>query len=95
IVFVGGRAHKLDRIDFGIPQGTYDGAPWNFSSNDGRFEMTFEPIIDRAATFDVGVLRSIQHQVFGKFSGTVILDDGTSVVVRDLLGFAEEVRNRW
>ncbi len=82
IVFVGGRAHKLDRIDFDIPQGTYDGAPWNFSSNDGRFGMTFEPIIDRAATFDVGVLRSIQHQVFGKFSGTVILDDGTSVVVR-------------
>ena len=57
--------------------------------------MKFEPIIDRAAKFDVGVLRSIQHQVFGRFTGTVGLDDGTSVEVRDLLGFAEEVRNRW
>ncbi|MDV8069802.1 DUF2804 domain-containing protein [Rhodococcus sp. IEGM 1366] len=94
IVFVNGVAHKLDRLAFEIPR-TYDGAPWNFTSNDGRFEMKFEPIIDRAAKFDVGVLRSIQHQVFGRFTGTVGLDDGTSVEVRDLLGFAEEVRNRW
>ncbi|MCJ0902294.1 DUF2804 domain-containing protein [Rhodococcus sp. ARC_M6] len=95
IVFVNGVAHKLDRLEFELPTGTYDGAPWKFTSNDGRFEMKFEPIIDRAATFNVGVLRSIQHQVFGKFSGTVVLDDGSTVAVHDLLGFAEEVRNRW
>jgi len=95
MVFVGGTAHKLDRVTFHLPEGTYDGAPWTFSSNDGRFEMVFEPILDRAAAVDFTVLRSIQHQVFGRFTGHVVLDDGSRVEVTDLLGFAEEVRNRW
>ncbi|MFC7449376.1 DUF2804 domain-containing protein [Rhodococcus daqingensis] len=95
MVFVDGRAHKLDEVTFHLPDGTFDGAPWSFTSNDGRFEMTFEPILDRAASIDLVVLRSIQHQVFGRFSGHVILDDGGRIEVVDLLGFAEEVRNRW
>ncbi|NKR40804.1 DUF2804 domain-containing protein [Prescottella equi] len=95
MVFVGGVAHKLDRVMFHLPEGTYDGAPWKFSSNDGRFEMVFEPILDRAAAVDFKVLRSIQHQVFGRFTGHVVLDDGSRMEVTDLLGFAEEVRNRW
>ena len=38
---------------------------------------------------------SDQHQVFGKFSGSVILDDGSKLEIKDLLGFAEKVRNKW
>ena len=95
MVFVDGRAHKLDQVTFHIPEGTYDGAPWTFTSNDGRFEMTFEPIIDRNGSVDLKILRSIQHQVFGRFSGQVALDDGSRLEVKDLLGFAEEVKNRW
>jgi len=95
MVFVDGVAHKLDRVTFHLPEGTYDGAPWKFSSNDGRFEMVFEPILDRCAAVDFKVLRSIQHQVFGRFTGHVVLDDGSRVAVTDLLGFTEEVRNRW
>ncbi|WP_137873654.1 DUF2804 domain-containing protein [Rhodococcus sp. Q] len=100
IVFVGGVAHKLDAVTFHLPPGTDDGGPyddsdWTFTSNDGRFEMTFTPILDRAATTDLKVLASIQHQVFGRYSGSVVLDDGSRVEVRDLLGFAEQVRNRW
>jgi len=95
MVFVDGRAHKLDQVTFHIPEGTYDGAPWTFTSNDGRFEMTFEPIIDRNGSVDLKILRSIQHQVFGRFSGQVVLDDGSRLEVKDLLGFAEEVKNRW
>lgn len=94
-VFVDGVAHKLDQVTFHLPEGTYDGAPWKFRGNDGRFEMVFEPILDRAAAVDFKVLRSIQHQVFGRFTGHVVLDDGARVEVADLLGFAEEVRNRW
>ncbi len=42
-----------------------------------------------------GLVRSVQHQTFGRYSGHVILDDGARLEVRDLLGFAEEVANRW
>ena len=44
---------------------------------------------------DAGMVRTEQDQVFGWFSGRVILDDGTAMTVRDLPGFAEKVWNRW
>jgi hypothetical protein len=95
MLFLEGRAHKLGEVRFHPPAGGYDNAPWRFGSDDGRFEMTFRPIVDRASSVDLGVIRSIQHQVFGRFSGQVVLDDGTRLQVDDLLGFAEEVKNRW
>jgi hypothetical protein len=69
--------------------------PWRFSSSDGRFEMQFTPIVDRDANINLGLIRSVQHQVFGYFSGTVILDDGTALAVDQFLGFAEDVLNWW
>lgn len=98
MLFYNGRAHKLSRVEFEIPM--RDGradylAPWRFTSDDGRFEMVFQPILDRAACMNVGLLCSDQHQVFGRFSGTALLDDGAPVQVRNLLGFAEKVFNKW
>lgn len=69
--------------------------PWTFTSDDGRFEMDFVPIIDRAAFTDAKILSSDQHQVFGRFSGKAVLDDGTVLTVSDMLGFAEKVYNKW
>ena len=69
--------------------------PWTFSSSDGRFEMSFVPVIDRANRTSVVVIESDQHQVFGRFTGRAVLDDGTVLEVKDLMGFAEKVKNRW
>ena len=98
MLFYDGRAHKLGRVDFHIP--AKDGredylAPWKFTSDDGRFQMDFVPIIDRAARTDFKILCSDQHQVFGRFSGTAVLDGGAPLSVHNLLGFAEKVHNRW
>ncbi len=54
--------------------------------------MKFVPILDRAACTDVKLIKSDQHQVFGRFTGTALLDDGTPVRVKDFLGFAERWR---
>lgn len=70
-------------------------SPWNFTSDDGRFEMLFMPIMDRASKTDAKLICSDQHQVFGKFSGTATLDDGTVIEVQNFLGFAEKVYNKW
>lgn len=99
MVFVDGIAHKLDRLTFNIPK-TADGRddfmkPWTFTSSDGRFEMDFVPIIDRASCTNALVILSDQHQVFGKFTGKIILDDGTVINLNDFIGFAEKVRNKW
>ena len=98
MLFYNGKAHKLSKVDFGIPMkgGKEDYMkPWRFTSDDGRFEMDFIPVIDRASCTDVKLIKSDQHQVFGRFSGTAVLDDGTRLQVRDLMGFAEKVENKW
>ena len=94
VVFWNGAAHKLDDVTFHIPQSGYTD-PWTFTSSDGRFEMEFVPILDRAAKIDFKLLVSDQHQVFGRMSGRAILDDGTAIDVRDVLCFAEKVHNRY
>lgn len=98
MIFYNNKAHKLSRIDFNIPM--CDGkedymSPWTFTSDDGRFEMLFTPIIDRSAKTDFKILCSDQHQVFGKFTGKVVLDDGTAIHIKDFIGFAEKVYNKW
>lgn len=95
MLFFDGRAHKLAEVTFHLPEGAHDAGPWRFTSSDGRFEMDFQPIVDRSARFEMGEISLDQHQVFGRFNGTAVLDDGTRLEVRDLIGFAEEVANRW
>lgn len=98
MLFYDGKAHKLDGVTFHIPKSgnTYQySEPWKFTSNDQRFEMNFIPILDRSDFTSIGLISSDQHQVFGRFTGTAILDDGTNIEVNNLLGFAERVANRW
>ena len=94
ILFWNGKAHKLDDITFNIPESGYMDR-WTFTSSDGRFEMEFEPVLDRAACLDYKVIVSDQHQVFGKMSGKAILDDDTEVCIKDVMCFAEKVHNKY
>ncbi len=94
VVFYNGKAHKLDDIKFNIPDDSYM-KPWTFTSSDGRFEMDFVPVLDRAACLDYKVIVSDQHQVFGRMSGKAVLDDGTVVKVKDMMCFAEKVHNKY
>ena len=88
------KLHKLEHVAFHIPEDGYM-KPWTFTSSDGRFELDFAPILDRAAHTSALIIETDQHQVFGRFTGRVQLDDGTQLMIKDLLGFAEKVRNRY
>ena len=94
MIFYDGKAHKIDDVTFNIPEDDYL-KPWTFTSSDGRFEMDFQPILDRNSYTDMKLIISDQHQVFGKMNGIAILDDGTCLEVKDLLCFAEKVRNKY
>lgn len=99
MLFYNGKAHKLSQVAFNIPVAE-DGkddfmSPWTFSSDDGRFEMDFEPLLNRNANINLGILCSVQNQVFGYFSGKAILDDGKEITLDRALGFAEKVFNKW
>jgi hypothetical protein len=94
VIFYEGKAHKFDEVEFNFNENDYL-KPWTFTSNDGRFSMDFEPIVNRSSSFNLLVLKSIQNQVFGIFSGKMILDDGREIKINNLLGFAEKVYNKW
>ena len=94
MLFYDGKCHKLDDVTFNIPKSGYTD-PWTFTSSDGRFEMEFVPIIDRAAKIDVKFIITDQHQVFGRMSGKAVFDDGTVIEVKDCLCFAEDVHNKY
>ena len=94
VIFYNGKAHKIDDVEFHIPESGYMDS-WKFTSSDGRFEMDFVPVLDRCANLDLKVIVSDQHQVFGRMSGTAILDDGSLIKVKDLMCFAEKVHNRY
>ena len=96
MLFYNGKAHKLSEVRFHIPGNeTAFLSPWTFSSDDGRFSMDFVPVLDRASCTDFRILKSDQHQVFGRYSGKAVLDDGTVITVQDFPGFAEKVENKW
>lgn len=99
MLFFEGRAHKLEQVSFNIPKTPSGGddfmKPWTFTSSDGRFNMDFRPILDRRARSSALVIESDQHQIFGRFTGTAVLDDGTEIKIKNFLGFAEKVKNRW
>lgn len=99
MIFYNGWSHKLDSIEIQIQkdeEGKEDYLKqWKITSNDKRFEMTFDPIINRIAKTSVIVLSSEQNQVFGKFNGKAVLDDGRVLEIKDLMGFVEKVKNKW
>lgn len=100
MIFVDGIAHKLGRVDFGIPRsasGRYNYLePWHIIDNQGRIDLAFSPTIDRTDLINiVGLIVSDQHQVFGTFSGTLLLDDGSTLEVSGLRGSAEHIHNKY
>ncbi|TGL56379.1 DUF2804 domain-containing protein [Leptospira ognonensis] len=88
------KIHKLDLVHFEIDTNDYL-KPWKFTSNDDRLTLEFTPNVDRNSSLDLFFLKSVQHQVFGKFNGTIKLDDGKTIVLKDFFGFAEDVLNWW
>ncbi|MHA1265448.1 MAG: DUF2804 domain-containing protein [Candidatus Helarchaeota archaeon] len=94
MIFYDGKGHKLDQVTFHINRKNYL-EPWEFHSNDGRFEMKMEPVLDNCGSLNLLILKTGGHQVFGYFTGNVILDDGEKLHVDRLFGFAETFSHRW
>jgi hypothetical protein len=73
------KAYKLKDCVFNIPKdekGNYKYLePWTIYSEDGDINLTFTPILDTEDNTNLLILKSLQHQVFGYFNGTIKVDD--------------------
>lgn len=94
MIFYDGTCHKIDKVDFNIPEDSYS-KPWTFTSSDGRFEMDFVPVYDNYTEDRFLFINKHCDQVFGKFTGKAVLDDGQVIEVNDMTAFAEHAVNRW
>ena len=96
--FYDDKVYKLEDVRFDIPvskNGRDDFLePWKFRSSTKDINLTFTPILNRSANMNLLVLKSIQNQVFGTFSGYILID-GKQIYFEDVVGFAEKVKNNW
>ena len=89
-----GKVHKLAQVKFAYISPDFI-RPWKFTDTEYRLALDFVPFKERVAKTNLWIIDSEVHQMFGKYSGTVVADDGVVVNIHDLVGFAEEHRARW
>lgn len=98
IFYYDGKAHKLGKVRFDIPisKSGMDEfmKDWSFYFPDDSFELHFHPVYNRHSDANALLIRSNQNQVFGLFSGSIMLE-GEVVSFSSLPGFAEKVFNKW
>ena len=96
-LFYDGKAHKIGKVDvkdFPGKKGWTE--PWEFHSEDGRFEMVMTPFYDDHSAFlNKDILGTECHPAHGLWNGKVILDDGTALIIKDMYAFCEYVKNSW
>lgn len=98
MIFYNGKAYKVSNTQINIQREDnardYMGT-WTFYSDDGKVELMFEPILDRYVPFNIVFIKFIPHQVFGRYSGKLMLEKGKVIEIKNMLGFSERVVNRW
>ncbi len=95
MLFYDGKAHKIGEITMFRNENNLM-EPWCFKTDDGRFKMVMTPIYDNYTSSRVaGIIGNQCHQVFGKWSGTAVLDDGKVIEINDVVAFCEHSDNRW
>lgn len=93
-LFFKGKISKLEDVKFTIPQ-DFENKNWIIESKNNKINLIFTPIVNRKGSFNIGVIKSVQNQTFGYFNGTAVISDGTVITIKNILGFAEKVSNRW
>ena len=97
MLFIDDKAYKLNDVKFNIPQKNKKDdfmSCWTITSSDSAINMTFTPLLDRHDKTNAIIISQDAHQVFGYFNGTIRYSEGT-INIKNALGFAEKVKNKW
>ncbi len=98
-LFYDGKAHKIGNLTLVNEDEVvknWTGTKWIISDGDeGRFYMEMTPTFDNITRLRFLFIGNICHQVFGKWNGWVVLDDGTKLEIKDMMSFLERSDNMW
>lgn len=84
-IFYDGKCYKLDFVNIDIPKENIMNA-WNITSNDNSLDLTFTPFFNDRIDIKFGIFPQHADNLFGRLNGKILLDDGISVVVEDIVG---------
>lgn len=90
---VDGRVHKVA----GALEWEFDPADWlaPWQVRGERMLLDFTPFHVRSGRIDLLLVASVSNQSFGHWSGRLRTDEGEWIAVDGILGWAEDVHNRW
>ncbi|QDZ16081.1 DUF2804 domain-containing protein [Humibacter ginsenosidimutans] len=92
-ITVDGRVHKIsEELVWEYRPGEWM-TPWHIKGE--RVDATFTPFHLKQSSTQLGVIASSTRQCFGHYSGWIATDDGAGQRIDGLLGWAEDVHNRW
>lgn len=90
VFFYDNVAYKLGEI-----KQTDNGNKVRYSDKNKKFVFEAEPIYDNFTKTKFLWVNNKCHQVFGKWRGKVVLDDGTTVKIPPFVAFCEHAENKW
>lgn len=88
-----GKRYPLNNVSFQYSRQNLL-APWEINTHDGRLNLRFTPLGRHHERVNAILLASHFQQVFGRFSGTLMLEDGQVLKVEEV-GVVEEHYAKW
>ena len=93
-VWVDGALHHLGAARFELDKQRVL-EPWHLVTTDGAVDLRFTPEGERCDDINLGLVRSVFHQPYGRFDGTVKLADGEVLPIDGLYGVCEDHVAKW
>jgi hypothetical protein len=94
-ICVDGRLSKIsETLRWEYDKGDFK-RPWRITAPSGAVDLTFTPFMERVAASDLWLVKSEVHQMFGRYAGTVTTDGGETIVVQEIIGWAEDHVANW
>ena len=93
--FLDGKVVKLGALTVENEEASDRMRPWRFTDDAGRFSLTMQPFFDNFSETNFGIVHTYCHQIFGRFDGYVVADDGERFTIENMTAFCEHAVNRW
>ncbi|MGN1202155.1 MAG: DUF2804 domain-containing protein [Eubacterium sp.] len=97
-LFYDGICHKISDVHLETDPEPNNGwmNKWHFISSDGRLDLTMTPFYDNYSNLmPLNLFGMKTHQVHGMWNGSVLLDSGIKLEIKDMYAFCEKVHNKW
>lgn len=92
--FIDNKCYKVDIVKFDYDESNRM-KEWRVTSSDGRVDLTFTPETERIAKTDVKIIKSEVHQMFGHYSGHLLMDNSLIFKVDGIRGAIEDHHATW